>query len=137
MNTIINYSIKNEIIKTSMTDTFVLNKKNKFISWMINKLLKYKIIENYFNKDVKYTRIEIENKKIFDFIAEIIDEMYYRENKRPTKVILGYKQMQELKCEVYHIQRFNAAFNYVQNGIKEVMGLEITLNPYIDGIVIL
>jgi hypothetical protein len=134
-NKIINYIMKEDKIPYLMKNTYTFKKINKFINWIIKKLLKWNVIEEYNDYKTTIRRAEISTDKIFDLIKDQLNFMRMR-GENPTKAILGFKQMQKLEVECYSILNFYTNIMYFDNGLQKVLNLEVTLNPYIDGVVI-
>ena len=135
-STIVNYIPKRDVRRVIRTDVYRLKKNNKLIAFIIKMLTKWKVIEEDYEDKINITRVEINHEKVMYLIRDLLDQIYYKEGKSASLLIIGYDKMRQLDIETYDEMRFNMPI--VLNGRegRKVFGLDIILNPMIDGLVL-
>lgn len=142
---IINYAIeetKTPIHKPGVYTVTVPTKNHKLMWWIrkiiIKLLLKLGIFKDYYEDSTSFKRVVIDKQEVFGLIREHLDNILYR-GENPTMAILGYEAMRKLDVEIYKNMRFTMELPpYKRDNQKpEIMGLEVVLSPYINGIVVI
>jgi len=131
---VINYVIKKDMVYSARKDTYEITKANKVLNWFIKILLRKNYIKPYEHGEIAYNRVEIKFDKINELIRELFDEIYYTTEKEPRTVVMGYDKMRQLECEMYQEMRFNMPLELNGNKGRKIFGLDIILNPRIDGL---
>ena len=137
MEHIVNYRVVESHVPIVKENSYVIKQPTKFKKWVVRILLKLNIIENEIITEIKYTRVEIHKDKIVELIRELIDDIYYSNNKEPRQVIIGYNKMRQLDIEVMQEMRFNMPLELNGSEGRKIFGLDIMMNPRIDGLVLI
>ena len=134
---ITNYRINESITKALEPNAYKVLRFNKVINWIIKQLVKRKVIEKYYNDKVEFKRVKIDYRKIAELIRELHDDIYFNHpEKQPRTVIIGYNKMRELELEMYQEMRFYMPLEMNGSEGRKIFGLDIILNPRIDGLVL-
>lgn len=134
---IINYTIQTELTPMAVHDTYRIKKPTKFKKWLIKVLFKLNILEDYFDNKITHKRVQIDPDKITKLIRVLYDDIYCNSGNEPRKVIVGFDKMRELDLELYQEMRFDMPLKLSGHEGRKVFGLEIVLNPRIDGLVLI
>ena len=134
---IINYTIQTELIPAAVQNTYRVKTPTKFKNWLIKVLFKLNILEEYFGNQIIYKRVQIDTDKITKLIRILYDDIYCNSGNKPRKVIIGFDKMRELELELYEEMRFDMPLELNGYEGRKVFGLEIVLNPRIDGLVLI
>jgi len=114
-----------------VVDTFKVLRRN----WLVNLMLKFFVKRKWIDDEVKYKKIEYHYFNIDD-LAELVHEQIieYRRmtGKQPRKLIVGYEQHKQLLKEASTIW----CTVDLSRADKTYYGLEIELNPLINGMVV-
>lgn len=137
MDKIINYTIKESSIPFHRPWVLKLKKITKMNKLIIKLLIRLKILEYYIEHEIKYTRVQIDKPRIYELIRHLYDEIYYNTDKQPRTIILGYDQMRKLEIEIYDEMRFNMPLELSGPKGRKILGMEIIINPRIDGVVLI
>ena len=137
MEKIINYMIQKTTTPFVRKDTYKIKKPNKFKKFLIKWLLRLGIIENEVEQKVEFQRVRIDCEKVGKLIRTLHDEIYYTTGNEPRVVIIGLNKMRELEMEMYQDMRFDMPLELYGNQGRKIFGLDIILNPRIDGIVLI
>jgi hypothetical protein len=137
MERIVNYKIERTMIYKDLSDTYVLNHKNKFINWLVKLLLKKKVISQYQETSLKYERAEIKKDKVIDLIRHLERDIYRTTSNKPISIIIGFDKFRQLEIECYEEIKFTMPFEMMGNEGRKIFGLNIVLNPRIDGLVLI
>lgn len=103
---------------------------------IVNILLKTKLIKQYYSSETTYERVEINRDEVIDLIRDLFDDIYYNSGKKPRTVIIGFDNMKKLDCEIYQEMRFSIPLELNGSNGRKIFGLDIILNPRIDGLVL-
>jgi hypothetical protein len=131
-----NYYINKEYYPVVKKDAYVVKNPNKFKNWLLCILLKFNIMEHETIEEIKYSRVEIHKDKIIELIRELMDEIYFNTGNEPRQLIIGYDKMRQLNIECYDEMRFSMPLELNGSKGKKIFGLDIMLNPRIDGLVL-
>ena len=134
---ITNYKINKSITKYIEPNAYKVIKLNKVINWIIKQLIKRKVIEKYYNDKVEFNRVAIDTREIAQLIRDLHDDIYFHSEGKPRSVIIGYNKMRELELEMYQEMRFDMALELNGSEGRKIFGLDIILNPRIDGLVLI
>jgi hypothetical protein len=142
MEKIINYHITKNTTSVFVPGVYTINgsvltKYGKYIRWIIKKLIKYKFIEEYYAEEVSFSRVVIDPTKVADLIKQLYKDIYRSTNKQPKTIIMGYDKMRQLDIEIYEDMRFNMPLELHGPEGRKIYGLDVILNPRIDGVVVM
>lgn len=134
---IINYEFIEKRIPIYEKNVYKIKPKGKVWGCLLNKfaqfLLKCNIIEEYPNVEVECKRVELKIGDIIDLIYYLREQHCFETGKEPIFLIIGYDKMKELQInpELPSLVYMNTP------EIKKIFGMEIVLNPFIDGAFVL
>lgn len=134
---IINYVIEKIQSTVIKEGSYVINNPSKLKTWLIDLLLRLKVIKHEEIAEVMYSRVEIKREKIMDLIRDLYDDIYYSTCEKPRKIIIGYNKMRQLDIEMLTEMRFSMPIELSGREGKKIFGMEIILNPRIDGLVLI
>lgn len=118
------------------TNKYYYETNNKFIKWLLSKLIKHKLIQKkeYINRKEKFTYKEfsIDSNDIERFIMEQMDNNYHLNRIEMEKILIGSRYLNELGIQISK----NILLPYMPMGrLEKIAGVPLVLCPYIDGIV--
>jgi hypothetical protein len=119
------------------TQKYYYETNNKFVEWLLDKLIKHNLIEKkeYIDRKrrISYQEVSIDTRKLIDFIIEHMNKMRYYNCENVEKILIGGKYLRMMELEVTQSIFIN---HYEPNGnLSMFCGIPIVLCPYIDGIV--
>jgi len=129
-NIIINYLPKETV---RWGDELIFAPPRNFLGRVVEKILR-KLGWVKLNFYVTYERVKIPSRKLSKLILDVYEE-YLKMGKRPTKVILGQEQMNSLEIEYNQMVPTSFYLDVYNCDIKEIYGMQVELNPLIDGVV--
>lgn len=135
---IINYVPTIKIDYQILNNTYELTTSNKIINLLIKFALKRKWLKPYTQIITIQKTKQFNFDKISDAIKELNDQLFFYTGKNPVSVMIGRKQANLLEGECFDQFRFNMPLHLrYGDGREKFMHLDIIVNPFIDGVVLL
>jgi hypothetical protein len=134
---VINYVYCEDVTCFGIEDRFEPVVKNNLVSFVLKFALKHKWIKKVIEKN-KYVKVfNVDETAIIDAIKGLYYEIYNYSGERPVAVMVGRKQAMLLQHECFQYASFQMDAHIHDGHIAKVIGLDVIINPFIDGVVLL
>ncbi|MGZ3235767.1 MAG: hypothetical protein ACXU8A_00155 [Burkholderiaceae bacterium] len=133
-------SLREKNVSFVRNDVFALNKHKKH--YWLQKIC-IRILERldcqWQDTKVETTRIRIDPEEFMNKLYAQKAELFKQFNKDGTKLLIGAQDYEELMCspQIHQILSFNARAYKDNDYGRQIMGLEVTVIPWMRGILVM